>query len=183
MAREFSPEVRPALDVRLQDSLSLSSLLYAQGCTYCRWPPPREPHRPAVIGGPGAEHGRGEPRQGLGPIRESWVQLCPGSSARVDIRNLTGREPWSGALPSAPLFLVPWTSAVIPAWGNRVPSPGDAGCSWRISIVVAGSWGCCWPQPGRGQGCHSSHLGAQDSPGILGMELESPPHSIPVSPP
>lgn len=144
---------------------------------------PENPTGWVVIGGPGAEHGTGEPRQGLGPIRESWVQLGPGSSARVDIRNLTGREPWSGALPSAPLFLVPWTSAVIPAWGNRVPSPGDTRCSWRISIVIAGSWGHCWLQPGRGQGCHSSYLGAQDSPGILGMELESPPHSIPVSPP
>lgn len=144
---------------------------------------PENPTGRAVIGGPSAEHGIGEPRQGLGPIQESWVQLCPGSSARVDIRNLTSREPWSAALPSAPLFLVPRTSAVVPAWGNHVPSPGDAGRGWRISIVIAGSRGCCWLQPGRGQGCRSSHLGAQDSPGILGMELESPPHSIPVSPP
>lgn len=144
---------------------------------------PKNPTGWAVIGGPSAEHGTGEPRQRLGPIRESWVQLCPGSLARVDIRNLTGREPWSAALPSAPLFLVPRTRAVVPAWGNHVPSSGDAGRGCRISIVIAGSRGHCWLQPGQGQGCRSSHLGAQDSPGILGMELEIPPHSIPVSPP
>lgn len=109
--------------------------------------------------------------------------LHPGSSARVDIKNLTGWEPWSAALPPAPLFLVPGTSAVVPAWGNRVPSLGDTGRGWRVSIVIAGSGGRCWLQPGQGQGCRSSHLGAQDRPGILGMELESPPHSIPVSPP
>ena len=169
--------------MRLQDSLSLSSLLHVRGYTYCGCLPPQEPHR---LGGYRRSQCRAWDRRAeaeAGPIRESWVQLCPGSLARVDIRNLTGREPWSAALPSAPLFLVPRTRAVVPAWGNHVPSSGDAGRGCRISIVIAGSRGHCWLQPGQGQGCRSSHLGAQDSPGILGMELEIPPHSIPVSPP
>lgn len=84
---------------------------------------------------------------------------------------------------SCSLVLGAGSSAVVPAWNNRVPSLGDTGRGWRVSVVIAGSGGRCWLQPGRGQGCRSSHLGAQDSPGILGMELESPPHSIPVSPP
>lgn len=153
--------------MRLQDSLSLSSLLCKWGCAHHVRPPPREPHRPggnrrAPCGG---QAGRAQAGAGAKPaVLGAALHQVP-APPRVWTLGVSATR--VGSLGE---LLCSWCHGPgVPTWGDRAPSPGGTGHGWRpfqlAQLGAEGAGGSGGLRPGVALSTPPQHPVAPASPG------------------
>lgn len=153
--------------MRLQDSLSLSSLLCKWGCAHHVHPPPREPHRPggnrrAQCGG---QAGRAQAGAGAKPAVLGAARHQVPAPPRVWTLGVSATR--VGSLGE---LLCSWCHGPgVPTWGDRAPSPGGTGHGWRpfqlAQLGAEGAGGSGGWRPGVALSTPPQHPVAPASPG------------------